>query len=218
MVNKNRAIALLIAVLCIFAAMSAGCKKEESYYDKKIGIFARENKTAKDIDIVFLGDSLTDFYNVKEYFPSYKVLNRGIAGDTTDGLLKRLEVSVYKVKPKVATLLIGINNITTMFRDYEDILKALKENIPDAKIVVISLLPTNKACAGYNELIAESNKNVKTLAEKYDCVYADLHALLTDAETGMAKDEYTVDDGLHISVAGYEVITEYLSGIFSNLI
>ena len=116
-------------------------KQIEEYYSAKISQYEEENQKYEDyeIDVAFLGDSLTDGYDVAKYFPQYKTANRGISGETTVGLEARLDVSVYQLKPKVATLLIGANNMDTMMENYEDILRGFEENIPDTKIVIISL-------------------------------------------------------------------------------
>ena len=119
-------------------------KKEEmiqmakEYYNQKLVLYAEENEKYADyeVDIAFIGDSLTDGYDVERYYPEYKVENRGIGGDTTYGLLARLDVSVYQLKPKVIVMLIGANNFDTMLDDYEQIIIGIKENLPETKLVI----------------------------------------------------------------------------------
>ena len=68
----------------------------QDYYDSKVVQFEAENKSIVpgETDVVFLGDSLTDGCDLSLYYPEYTTLNRGIGGDTTLGLEKRLDVSV----------------------------------------------------------------------------------------------------------------------------
>jgi hypothetical protein len=82
----------------------------EEYYANKLVVYAEKNESYSDyeVDVAFIGDSLTDGYDVERYYSEYKVENRGIAGDTTHGLLARLDVSVYQLKPKVIVMLIGV--------------------------------------------------------------------------------------------------------------
>ena len=122
-------------------------KAMQEYYDAKIATYIDENEKYDDyeVDVAFLGDSLTDGYDLEKYYPQYLVLNRGIGGDTTFGLEKRLKVSVYDLKPKVAVMLIGANNFDTMFDNYENILKGFKENLPNTKIVLLSLTSMPKS-------------------------------------------------------------------------
>ena len=119
---------ILFALVFVFSlSLLCGCKDGNdmdafwSYYNGKIEIFEKENEEFKgtDVDVVFLGDSLTDGYDVKRFYPEYTVLNRGISGDTTVWLEERLDVSLYAIQPKVAVMLIGANNISTMLENYE---------------------------------------------------------------------------------------------------
>ena len=91
----------------------------KEYYDNKLNLYQQENDKYNDyeVDVVFLGDSLTDGYNLELYYPDYVVSNRGIGGETTHGLEERLKVSAYDLKPKVVVMLIGGNNLNTMFEN-----------------------------------------------------------------------------------------------------
>ena len=61
----------------------------QEHYNGRVNLFNEENKNVSDVDVVFLGDSLTEGYDVKTYYPEYNVLNRGIGGDTTFGVEKQ---------------------------------------------------------------------------------------------------------------------------------
>src|SRR5208283_263374 len=62
--------------------------------------------------VVFLGDSITQGWTaLAKVFPDFKVVNRGIGGDTTRGILYRLNADVLALKPAAVVLLIGINDI-----------------------------------------------------------------------------------------------------------
>ena len=100
------------------------------YREEKTRRYQTENEAYADyqVDVAFLGDSLTDGYDLERYYPQFLVCNRGIGGDTTFDLEARLQVSVYDLKPKVAVVLIGANNLSTMFQNYEAILTGLQEN------------------------------------------------------------------------------------------
>ena len=61
-------------------------------------------------DVVFIGDSITDGAEWNELFPSLKIANRGISGDRTDGVLKRMD-SIYSTNAKKAFIMIGLNDL-----------------------------------------------------------------------------------------------------------
>ncbi len=187
------------------------------YRNDKIATYQAENEEYDDfeVDVAFLGDSLTDGYNVKEYYPQYVVSNRGIGGDTTVGLEERLDVSLYQLKPKVAVMLIGANNMSSMFDNYESILKGFKENVPDTKIILLSLTSMSGEWGKNNHLAAYNNVKIKLLAEKYSFEFVDLYSALLNLESGEIHPEYTTDGG-HLTPLGYEVLTENIAPVIEK--
>ncbi len=194
-------------------------KKYKELYLAELIKYDNENKLYKEyeVDIAFLGDSLTAGYDVKNYYPEYLVTNRGIGGETTYGLVDRLAVSVLELKPKVCVLLIGGNNPNTMFEDYEDILITFKEQMPETKIVIISHAPTSGEYWGTkNELFAYNNVKIKLLAEKYGYEYVDIYSPMLDLETGKMNEKYTVD-GAHFTSEGYIVVTNTIKPVIDKI-
>ena len=191
----------------------------KDYYDAKVASFAEENAAQGDtvVDVVFLGDSLTDGYDLSTYYPQYVTRNRGIGGDTSFGLEARLDVSVYQVKPKVVVMLIGANNQATVMENYERILKGFQSNIPDTKVVLLSLTSMADFWAYNNAQAAYNNAYIKCYAEQYGYTYVDLYTPLFDVTTGEMKLEYTVDGG-HFTPEGYQVLTATITPYLQELL
>ena len=190
----------------------------QDYYDGKVARFEEENKSIVPgkTDVVFLGDSLTDGCDLSLYYPEYTTLNRGIGGDTTIGLEKRLDVSVYAVQPKVVVMLIGANNFSTMFDNYEDILISLKENLPESKIILVSLTSMGGTWGKNNNLAAFNNVKIKALAEKYGYEFVDVYTPLLNFETNEIYEEYTTDGG-HLTHEGYLVLTGEIKALINKV-
>lgn len=183
----------------------------------RIEQFKIQNKYASKNGIVFLGDSITQEYNVYEFYPGLQVYNRGIGGDTTVGLLKRLDVSVFDLKPKVVILLIGTNDlallqtqITDIYERITNIIQTIQSQLKDTQIILQSIYPViepakmSKSDQRTNENISALNKLISGIK---DVVYIDMHKhLLKD---GKLNAKYT-RDGLHMNDTGYEVITNIL--------
>ena len=200
----------LIFTLCACGKGNAEWERQvKEYRENKFSIYKTENEAYDDyeVDVAFLGDSLTDGYDVSRFYPNYLVSNRGIGGDTTVTLEERLQLSIYDLKPKVLVMLIGANNMDTMFDNYEDILKGFEENLPSTKIILLSLTSMSGEWGKKNQLAAYNNVKIKMLAEKYGYEYVDLYSALMNIETGEIYDEYTTDGG-HLTEAGYVVVTE----------
>ena len=187
------------------------------HYNERVNLFIEENKTAKDIDVVFLGDSLTEFYDVAKFYSEFKVLNRGIGGDTSFGVEKRLKESVYDANPKVTTMLIGANNQDTLMDNYENILKSLKSTAPEMKVVLLSLTSMTDYWGENNQKAMENNVKIKEYANTYGYEFVDLYNPLLDKNTNELKREYTIDGG-HLTEKGYEVVTNQIKPILHKLL
>ena len=190
------------------------------HYNNKISSFEEENNLYKEnqVDVIFIGDSLTELYDVKKYYPEYVVLNRGIGGDTTIGLERRLKVSLYELKPKVVVMLIGANNIYQMMDNYEHILIDLKQNLGESKIILLSLTAMGGPHWGKaNHQAAYNNVLIKKLANKYNYTFIDLYTPLMDETTKEVYDGFTVDGG-HFTEVGYDVITSLIKPTIDQIL
>ena len=190
------------------------------YREQKREIYRQENEKFADyeVDVAFLGDSLTDGYDVAKYYPQYVTANRGIGGDTTFDLEGRLQISAYDLKPKVVVMLIGANNASTMLQNYEAILKGLQENLPQTKVVLLSMTAMGGEHWGkLNAQAAYNNVSIKLLAEKYGFAFVDLFTPLYDVSTGEVYEGLTVDGG-HFSPEGYELLTKLITPTLEDLL
>lgn len=223
--NMTRNFIFVILFLTCLTLVGCGKKNDnweqlaEEYRQNKLDIYLDENDLYDDyeVDVAFLGDSLTDGYNVKQYYPQYLVSNRGVGGDTTFDLEKRIQISLYDLKPKVAVMLIGANNFKTMFDNYENILKGFKENVPNTKIILLSLTSMSGEWGKNNQIAAYNNVKIKMLASKYGFEYVDLYTPLFNLETGEIFPEYTTDGG-HLTSQGYEVLTAAITPVVDRQI
>ena len=192
----------------------------QDYRAAKTAQYIRENEKYGDyeVQVAFLGDSLTDGYDLATYYPQYITSNRGIGGDTTFDLEARLQVSVYDLKPQVVVMLIGANNMDTMFENYEAILQGLKTNLPQTQVVLLSLTAMGGEHWGSkNQLAAYNNVTIRGLADKYGFHFVDLYTPLYDISTREVYAGYTVDGG-HFTPKGYEVLTAHITPVLESLL
>lgn len=205
------------ALFILLIPLLLGCSKEdrfESYYEKKCKEFTDRLEKDKGCDIVFLGDSITDLFHEEEYYPEYKTANRGINGDTTTGLLERMDISAYKLEPKLVYMLIGINNHKTIFDDYELLLKGLKENLPNVPVVIPSLTPIRDK--DITEIVLEANKRIEELVNEYSYTFVDVYTPLTVSGDIKQIDESCFTDGLHPNKRGYQIMTEHIKPVIDS--
>lgn len=173
-----------------------------------------KNKT-----IIFLGDSITECYNLDEHFSDIKLINKGKSGDTTIDILNRLNESVFMFNPDIVFLLIGTNDLELLnsrpkqiIKNITKIIKQIKNYNSKITIYLQSIYPVNHPIKPFsvgkrtNKDILEINKEIKKIKL---ATYLDVASILTD-EKGNLNKEFTYD-GIHINKNGYNIITNYLS-------
>ena len=202
-----------LPILITISLCSCTNEDYQEVYSKKCQNFESRINQDKYCDIDFIGDSITEGYDVESYYPEFKVANRGISGDTTDMLLTRMEVSAFLLEPKVINLLIGTNNLDTCLNNYEAILQGFNIHLPNTKVTVISILPRRgeDLCAK----IVDINASIKLLAEKYFYTYIDLYDSFVEGGAYQVNDSL-FKDGLHPNKNGYQIITETLKPLYAN--
>jgi len=171
-------------------------------------------------DIVMLGDSLTDLTRWHELIPGVAIKNRGISGDTTQGVLNRLD-PIVSGKPLALFLLIGTNDIPwyvftsdqTILKRYEAILKRFKEESPETKIFVQSILPRELR---YKPRVLKLNQELKLLAKQYGCTYVELFPHFSNKSGGMRRD--ISNDHLHLKAEGYQIWVEVIQPYLDELV
>lgn len=225
------AIIALILIIGIFIFYNFNNKNLSKSVEnnKKLKVIENKEDDEKKENIVFLGDSITDFYDLDKYFYDYNVVNSGISGNNTLDILNNMEERVYRYNPTKVVLLIGTNDLLRdtsneeIAKNIEKIIIEIKKNRPLAKIYLESIYPVNDTSNSKinhsmvhnrkNKDIGEINEMIKKIAKKEKITYIDMYSILEDSE-GNIKTEYT-KEGLHMSDNGYKVITktlkEYLS-------
>ncbi|HXZ33179.1 MAG TPA: SGNH/GDSL hydrolase family protein [Terriglobales bacterium] len=169
--------------------------------------------------VVFLGDSITDYWKLSEYFPGQPYINRGIDGQTTPQMLVRFRQDVIDLHPKVVVVLAGTNDIAGVTgRTHNEDIEANYASMAESahshgiRMVLASVLPVHNYTADAKESFAlrprerilALNEWLRDYCAKNHLVYLDYFSAMVD-EKGMLKRELA-DDGLHPTVAGYKVM------------
>ena len=182
------------------------------YYQNKISLFRTFGKT--DAAIVFIGDSLTDRCNWSELLGRCDVINRGIDGDTTEGLLERLG-DVTHMKPAKIFIMIGGNDFVfgntkrDIVENYRRIIERIRAESPGTVIYIQSVLPTvYRIVPILRSAIKDLNAELRKMADGKQVVYIDVYSRLVDIR-GDLNHAYTLD-GAHLNGPGYLVWKEAL--------
>ena len=161
--------------------------------------------------IIFLGNSLTQNFEVTELLKDLRIKNRGIYGDFTAGVLNRI-TPIIQTHPKKVFIEIGLNDLLhniprdTVIRNYQKIIDTLQVGGSKTKVYVQSLLPilnTGEAAnlPNINDDIRFINESLKQYALNNKAGYVDLYSSF--ALNGTINPTYFTSDGEHLSGEGY---------------
>lgn len=196
---------------------------------QRLSWFRYLNQTARPGGIVFVGDSITQEFLVHEMLREHSAVssmhNRGIGGDTTSGLLKRMEDSIYHLQPAKVFLLIGINDLADSHARPEAVASRIQEiaaltlqHCPKAELYLESVYPINESNASKIDRPTIGEKSNKRIDQINDILktfdggrlhYLNLNSSLKDND-GNLKLEYT-REGLHLTPLGYSAVVQELS-------
>lgn len=202
---------------------SSGTFKETPSYKINNSVFG--DSIASKGGIVFLGDSITNTNEWNEAFPEINIINRGIDGDTTAGVLNRLD-NIVMLEPEDIFILIGINDIfqnideSTVLKNYTDIVSKLKNSLPNTNIYIESIFPIEESLSNdnystsiSNEYIKGINAGLKKISESQQVKYIDcFDKFITNGNLDL---KYTVD-GVHLNGSGYRLFEDILSKYLTN--
>ena len=170
-----------------------------------------------EVSTVFVGDSITAGGRWDEWFPDERSRNLGVAGDTTDAVLARLD-DIIALQPDTVVLLIGTNDLAWrrsaehIVRNIEMILVSLRRELPDSQLLVQSVMPRE---AAYAETIKDVNRHLWQFASTVRAQYLDLWPALA-GEDGAIDPQFS-DDSLHLNENGYDVWASELRGALETL-
>lgn len=192
------------------------------HYVKRMAVFKKQPASTE--KVIMLGNSITEGGDWKKLLGDSTIVNRGISGDVTFGVMNRLE-EITKRKPSKLFLLIGINDLSRntpkeiIIENILNIIYRIRASSPKTEIFVQSILPLNESFKnfppnfrGKAEGVLIINGNLNKYAEKMKYTFVDLHGKFVD-KNGNLEAKYSTD-GLHLSTAGYQhwasILKEYL--------
>lgn len=177
-----------------------------------------EEKVDKN-QIVLLGDSMINYWDTSKFFDNDNIINRGIPGDTTKGVLKRLH-QIIEIEPSVVIMSIGTNDIALINDSIENIVKRIlsikfeiEEKLPKTKVYILSSTPVlkNNKISNLNYILNRDNDIIDEINSELALFtkIIDVNSYLKDVNNDL-KLEYTYD-GIHLNEIGYTKYSEIVA-------
>lgn len=176
-------------------------------------------------NIVFFGDSITEFYDLQKFYEQMPVVNSGTSGFTTTDLLEIMKEDVYVFNPTKVVLLIGINDMNKtdddlgIVNNIRTITASINEKRPKAKIYIESIYPVDRERYPVlidnnvdNNRIRNINSMIENLCNEKGYIFINMFDELNSKTEDKLIYEYS-KDGLHLSDEGYKIVTKKLKTV-----
>lgn len=177
--------------------------------------------------VIFVGDSITEGWGAapafREHFGKYSPLNLGLAGDTTQNVLWRIEHGALDgTQPRVVVLLVGINNLAGGFSPEQTsegvraVVTAVQTRLPTARVLLLAILPARQDPANpLRESIKHANQLLASLAKPGRVEFHDVGSVLLEPDGSISK--ATLRDFVHPTPAGFEKLSRATAPLLDSL-
>jgi lysophospholipase L1-like esterase len=178
------------------------------------------------VSTVFMGDSITELWDVNAYFqpPAGEIqANRGISADMAYIMVKRFEADVMQLHPRNVVILAGTNDVDDVSKRKntdEQVIASIvasctgmidQAQAAGINVFLCSILPTNNAYVWHATrpgVRVRVNEQLRELCRTRGCIYVDYHSAMTDEKGDLRTD--VSSDGIHANFAGLRVMADRL--------
>ncbi len=165
--------------------------------------------------VVFVGSSSIRFWDLDASFPGRGYLNRGFGGSQIADSIAYLGLLVLRHEPRTVVLYAGDNDVAagktpeTVAADFATFARNLHAGLPSTRILFLAIKPSI-ARWSLVEQMREANRLIRNRTETDSrLTYVDVHTPMIGPD-GLPRSDLLVDDGLHLSAAGYALWTSIL--------
>ncbi|HVU99890.1 MAG TPA: GDSL-type esterase/lipase family protein [Verrucomicrobiae bacterium] len=205
-------------------------QRDGKHYQRFLLLNERAKAAGSKAELIFVGDSITERWegdgkNVwAKYYQHRNALNLGIGGDRTEHVLWRLDHgNIDGLHPKVAVLLIGVNNIPDESNSPGDVLAGIKAivqrlrtGLPETKILVLGIFPFRPDFSPQRGRALQINQALSHIADNKNVFFLDFGERFITADGKITK--AIMRDALHPTEAGYRIWAEAMEPKLSELL
>jgi len=210
----------LLAVSFSIVFTSGSQESDKPFYEEIQNFKAadKQNPPPKDA-IVFVGSSSFAMWtDVQDYFPGYKIINRGFGGSGLNDAIEYEDDIITPYHPKQVVIYSGETDIAAnatasdVMQRFTTLFNMLRRDLPQANIVYISMQPSPSRQKLMPEMVKANAMIKKFLSSQKNTTFVDIYSRMLDA-SGNLRPELYRDDMLHMKKAGYEIWKEQLTPV-----
>ena len=207
----------IIALAIAIPSMAQTPKFHNDYYDCRMAAYAK--MPIPENAMIWIGDSIVEQAWWESLIKEKDLVNRGIGGDNTYGMLHRLPLYLES-SPRKIFIFAGINDISAnypvddIFANFVAMVKMIQEKAPECEIFIQSPITPNNDVLAYayiknkQDKVQELNTRLEQMCKNMGVTWVDIRPVLHN-EKGEIKEEYT-KDGIHLYPAAYEAWVDLL--------
>lgn len=209
-----RFVVLFTALACAFAAMASPAAAQAGRWDKELAAFAARDKATPPPagGVLFVGSSSIRLWDLDKFFPKLKAINRGFGGSQIADSVEHVELLVLRHKPRTVVFYAGDNDIAqgktpeTVANDFKAFAARVHAALPETRIAFIAIKPSVLRWK-LIEQVRDANSRIRAFCNADDRLgFVDVDGPMLGWD-GKPRPELLVEDGLHLSPAGYELWT-----------
>jgi lysophospholipase L1-like esterase len=212
----RRPTALLSFVVCL-SVVSAQSKDVDraAKWEKDVAAIERrqaESPPAKG-GILFAGSSTVRLWDLNKAFPDWKATNSAFGGSEIRDVTQFADRLILKHDPRAVVFYAGDNDINSgrppeqVSADFRTFAETVHRHLPKTRIYFISIKPSPARWARFDTQ-SKANTLVKEFCDKDERLgYIDVVAAMLGTD-GKPREELYVKDRLHLTPAGYEILSE----------
>lgn len=166
--------------------------------------------------VLFLGSSSIRLWKLEESFPGKDYLNRGFGGSEISDSLRLLDKLVFPYEPETIVFYAGDNDLAKgksperVAADFRELSERVAERLPETRILYIAVKPSLKRWSLIEQVRAANDAIAEYCAETPRRTFVDIAPAML-GEDGLPRKELFVEDGLHMTPAGYEAWTKLVA-------
>ena len=228
--------AALLSAVSVFAENTATipAPRDANWVKRHEGFLAESKARQGKVDLLFLGDSITDGWRGKgkevwgKFYAPRNALNLGIGGDRTQHVLWRLQNGeVDGLNPKVTVLLIGINNTPNekdgnprntapeVIEGVTAVVKEIQTRLPKTKVLLLAVFPYKQKGDPMRDKVAEINKGISKLGKNKRVTFVDINQKFLEADGTLPIE--IMPDLLHPNEKGYQIWADAMEPALKKL-